>query len=142
MVVMKDQIRKITKEILDNYPEVVAAYLYGSYAAGTMTPLSDVDIALLLNSDSIPQTRKKLEIELTIESELIRKLPGMNIEARIINKSPLLIQGKIITEGILIYHKDIEKVVQFEEKIITRYLDFKIEYDKILQVRYNQEIDG
>jgi predicted nucleotidyltransferase len=142
MVVRKDQIRTITKEILDYYPEVVAAYLYGSYAAGTMTPLSDVDIALLLNSDSMPQTRKKLDIELTIESELIRKLPGMNIEARIINKSPLLIQGKVITEGILIYHKDIEKVVQFEEKIIIRYLDFKIEYDKMLQVRYNQEIDG
>ena len=40
-------------DILQGRP-VLLAYAYGSVAADTMTPFSDVDIALVLSDESLP----------------------------------------------------------------------------------------
>lgn len=42
------RLREIAPPILARHP-VDAAYVYGSVARGTVTPLSDVDVALLLS---------------------------------------------------------------------------------------------
>lgn len=43
------RLREVLPPILARYP-VDAAYVYGSVARGTVTPLSEVDIALLLTA--------------------------------------------------------------------------------------------
>jgi predicted nucleotidyltransferase len=35
---------------LSRYPEIVAAYVFGSALTGKMNPMSDVDVALLLQA--------------------------------------------------------------------------------------------
>ena len=60
--------------LLGQYP-VDAAYVYGSIARGTATPLSDIDIALLLKNAMSPYDRLKLE--LTIQSD-IETIPALN----------------------------------------------------------------
>jgi len=142
MKVTKNQIKKIAAKVLGNYRHVAGAYLYGSYAKNTMTPLSDIDIAVLLDEDYKPESANKLDFELSVESEMIQQLPEYRIEVRILNKAPVLIQGQVIVEGILIYEKEKKKMLDFEEKVIIRYLDFKIDYDKLLNIKYKQEING
>lgn len=142
MKVSKNQIKELAAQVLSNYNCVAGAYLYGSYAKNTMTPLSDIDIAVLLDEDYKPRTADKLNFELSLESKMIQQLPGYNIEVRILNEAPVLIQGQVIVEGILIYEKEKKRMLDFEEKVIIRYLDFKIDYDKLLNIRYKQEING
>ncbi len=142
MKVSKNQIKELVAQVLSNYSHVAGAYLYGSYAKNTMTPLSDIDIAVLLDEDYKPGTANKLNFELSLESKMIQQLPGYSIEVRILNEAPILIQGQVIVEGILIYEKEKKRMLDFEEKVIIRYLDFKIDYDKLLNIRYKQEING
>ena len=56
---------KILKELVDGIlaifdTQVIRIVLYGSYARGTNTPESDVDVALLLNGSLNRETENKL----------------------------------------------------------------------------------
>jgi DNA polymerase sigma len=43
----------ITQHIVAVYPHALAIYLYGSYARGTATPASDVDVCVLLPANEL-----------------------------------------------------------------------------------------
>jgi predicted nucleotidyltransferase len=45
---MADLVRKARDLVAERYPEALAAFLGGSTAAGTSTPTSDLDIAVLM----------------------------------------------------------------------------------------------
>ena len=52
-------------EVLAHYPAVMLAYLFGSAATGLATPLSDIDIALVVAEDQAARhNRLKLELAL------------------------------------------------------------------------------
>jgi uncharacterized protein len=52
--------------ILLNYPDLLAVYLYGSYAKGTNTENSDIDICVLMPTDTVVhRLDEKLNNDLT-----------------------------------------------------------------------------
>jgi len=55
-----EQARRFDEEglvaFLRAQPDIIAAYLFGSQATGRVHPGSDVDIAVLLDEDALPQT--------------------------------------------------------------------------------------
>ena len=52
--------------ILLNYPDLIAVYLYGSYAKGTNTENSDIDICVLMPTDTVVhRLDEKLNTDLT-----------------------------------------------------------------------------
>jgi predicted nucleotidyltransferase len=107
--------------LLGQYP-VDAAYVYGSIARGTATPLSDIDIALLLTHAVSPYDRLKLE--LTIQGDIATMSDLISIDVRSINDAPLMVQGRIVQEGKLIYERDHARRVNFEVMTRKRYFDF------------------
>jgi predicted nucleotidyltransferase len=107
--------------ILPGYP-VTLAYLYGSAAAGRATPLSDVDIALVVNEELDPY--QQLKLELRIETELAERANVRNAEVRIINGAPLTIRGQVACRGILLYCTDEDARVQFETATRDEYFDY------------------
>lgn len=115
------RLREVLPSVLAQYP-VDAAYVYGSVARGTATPLSDVDIALLLTSYLPPYERLKLE--LTIQGE-IEAADGFSVvDVRAINEAPLVVQGRIVQQGILLYERARKRRIAFEVAIRKRYFDF------------------
>lgn len=54
------------KKFLENHGDVKLAYLFGSYAKGKEGPLSDVDIAVLLDERLTESKRFKLRLKLII----------------------------------------------------------------------------
>jgi predicted nucleotidyltransferase len=66
---------------------VLLAYAYGSVAADTMTPFSDVDIALVLADESLPP-REQLRLQLDLSIELT-DVGIAGADVRIINQAPL-----------------------------------------------------
>jgi predicted nucleotidyltransferase len=115
------RLKEIVPAILAQYP-VEAAYAYGSVARGIMTPLSDVDIALLL-ADSLSPS-EQLDLELTIQGKLESASGYSPVDVRAVNQAPLLVQARIVQQGILIYERDRSRRVTFEVMTRKRYFDF------------------
>jgi predicted nucleotidyltransferase len=100
---------------------VAAAYLYGSAARGEMTPLSDVDIGLLIRGPF--SLLEKLDLELSIEVELASLGCGLS-DVRVVNEAPIALRGDLVTEGILLYSADESERVEFETRARREYFDF------------------
>ena len=118
---IRDSLSAIAPGIFSKYP-VLFAYLYGSYASGVVHPFSDLDIGIYI--EKVPD-RKYLELELSLSLEIDAGMEtGIASEVRIINNLPLVILGKMITEGALIYSRDEVIRVDFETSVRSAYFDF------------------
>jgi len=113
--------QEIVPSILGRYP-VAAAYAFGSVARGTMTPFSDVDIAVLLAAPLAPYER--LETELAIQGDIEAASGISPVDVRAIDQAPLLVQGRIVQQGILLYEGDRARRIAFEVATRKRYFDF------------------
>lgn len=103
--------------------QVVAAYLFGSLAAGTETPLSDVDIAFLFEQNLNPDMMQKLESQLYFQ--LTSKFRTEEIDLVNLNQAPLSICYGVLKNSQRIYYSDKAKTVDFENETVLKYLDFK-----------------
>ena len=114
------------------FPDLVAgspvrlAYLYGSAAEGKTTPLSDVDIALLLDPDQSrsidPYDCLMLEMDIALALESCCKI--LNADVRVINDAPLMFQGRMVQQGHLLYANDEALRIGYETLTLKQYLDY------------------
>ena len=116
-----DRLRAVIPSVLAQYP-VEVAYVYGSVARGTVTPFSDVDVALVLSEKPPPYERMMLEFEIEAAIEDASGLRGLDVRA--INEAPLMARGKVVQEGIRLYERDRARRVDFEVQTRKRYFDF------------------
>lgn len=114
--------RACLSQVFSSHP-VALAYLYGSVAAGRATPLSDVDIALVL-VDGQYDPSKRLALELKIEDEIAQACGIGEIDVRAINDAPLMVRGEVVTNGILLFSRDEVFRVDFETSTRSEYFDF------------------
>lgn len=117
-----DEIRPEAKSILEKYP-VLFAYLYGSSAEEKHTPLSDIDIGLVLSVDV--SASEYLDVELSIEAELGRRLPLRELDVRVINNAPLRFKAQVVQTGKLLFSRDESQRVEFETSVRDQYFDFQ-----------------
>lgn len=114
---------------------VEALYLFGSTASGRRTPLSDVDVAVLL-PEHVPQ-EEYLEQRLGMIAELSELLGTNAVDLVILNLAPPLLVHRVITRGKLVYARDDLRRTRFEARAIQEYLDLKPLYE--LERRYLRE---
>jgi len=123
--VAKD-LRRAIPNIVGNRP-VRLAYLYGSVAQGYATPWSDVDIALVIDPDKLTRldayARLLLETDIALALEQQCRLPEADIH--IINDAPVMVQGTVVRDGVLLYASDANFRVSYEVNTLRRYFDFR-----------------
>jgi len=107
------QITTVTDD-LKKISFVDAIYLFGSYAAESTRPFSDIDISVIVNKD-IPKEKKE---EMLGNSSL-------QIDISLFYDLPLNIQFRVIKDGKLLYYKDELLTHRIKVKTINDYLDFK-----------------
>ena len=118
---IKADLRRAAPRIFERHP-VLFAYLYGSYAVGRIHPFSDLDVAVYSSETSIHGNMElELRLALEIEDTLSERVES---EVRVINHLPLVVKGRIITEGKLIYSRDEASRVDFETSVRKRHFDF------------------
>ncbi|GFR36354.1 type VII toxin-antitoxin system MntA family adenylyltransferase antitoxin [Thermobrachium celere] len=111
------------KNIFSKYKDkIVVAYMFGSVHRREITPLSDVDIAILINKEYEGVID---EIEAEVYEDLVRFLGTEEIDLVCLNKAPLSIQYGVIKDKEILYFLDKQKVVDYETSVITDYLDIK-----------------
>ena len=118
---IKSSLLKLAPDIFGERP-VLFAYLYGSYATGSVHPFSDLDIGVYGEKISAGQ---RLGLELSLALAIDEKLgSGVPSDVRVINNLPVMLAGKIITEGVLLFSKNDIIRVEFETVVRKVYFDF------------------
>ena len=102
---------------------VVLAYLFGSHARGQAGPLSDVDTAVLLEGH--PDDDRCLDMRLEIIGGLMGLLHTNDVDVLILNQAPPALRYAVLRDGVLLFCRDRQAMIQFRVQTLNEYLDFK-----------------
>ena len=110
-------------------------YVFGSYAKGTNTENSDLDIGILINGDTSPMTR------LSVLNEMVGILDREDIDLIILNEADEVLKFQVIKYGKLIYVRDLTEKVLFEARTMSEYMDmehFRNTRNKYMDIRFKE----
>jgi len=111
---------------------VRVAYLFGSHATGQAGPLSDLDIAVLLDRRLGKQECFDLRLRLINGISSISKTDKVDIV--LMNSAPLLLNYNVISKGRVLDSKDELQRVVFETYILSRYLDRRYYHERHIRM--------
>ncbi|MBM4422316.1 MAG: nucleotidyltransferase domain-containing protein [Chloroflexi bacterium] len=107
---------------LQRRTEIVAAYLFGSVAAGKAHKFSDVDVALLLAERVDSNTAWDIRLEAMGEAEAAF---GRRADVVTINEVGLVFGFQILKTGSVIYARDQGARCRFEMRLRSEYYDYQ-----------------
>lgn len=125
--------RRLPNHVLDNIPDivkriseddiVVALFIFGSGAKGKLKPLSDLDFGILLSMKLDKKGRFEKQLELIGTYNEAFKTD--EIDLVLMNDAPIRFSYNILRDGKLLFCRDRTKLVDFVERTVKLYLDFK-----------------
>lgn len=114
--------------VLSGFPEVAAAWLFGSEARGQAGSDSDVDIGLVFRERGATALDHD-EALLTIAARLEAVAPGRRIDLVVLEPQGPIFCHRVLSEGRLVYDADPERRIDFESDTYVRYFDFRPTYE-------------
>ncbi len=120
-----DKIKEILKQYFKKHPEIEVAYIFGSVAQGKENPLSDIDIAIIINPQQINEKMYRYGYKAEVLSDLIKLLKTNNVDLVILNEADILLRHRVLYFGKLIYSKNEKKRIEFQVDTVNKYNDFK-----------------
>ena len=116
------QIKKLLEQVFIKHSEILSAYLFGSYAKGDESALSDIDLAIFVaNPKSFSLTDK-----LSVHADCCRVLKSNDMDLVVLNQTRnLILLEQIIRKGIIIWNKNSPLFDDFELKTLHLVQDFK-----------------
>jgi hypothetical protein len=118
---IRQKLNQVASSVFAGTP-VLFAYLYGSFAKGATHPFSDLDVGVFVEG---LDTRACLNLELSLALRIDESLDHMvQSEVRVINHLPLVVKGRILTDGVLIYSRAEHPRIEFETRTRKLYFDF------------------
>jgi predicted nucleotidyltransferase len=93
-------------------------YLFGSRVAGDLGPMSDYDLALLVDRavDGRP-------VQARLAHELAHALQTDRVDVLLLNRAPVELAYAVIAQGALLYEQDVATRVEYEAMVLGRYGD-------------------
>jgi len=116
-----ERISQAIEELLSD-GSVIVCYLYGSYARGEETPLSDLDIAMLWENEGSVEARKRDLLRL---SQKLSRRFNLDVDVRSLNDATLELQYRVVSEGKVLFCENRSKRLEFENRVVMEFLDFK-----------------
>ena len=104
--------------VMERHP-VVCAYLFGSQASGRTSPLSDVDVAVLLE----PGVEAPSLVQADIASDLMLALRRSDVDVVVLGAVAPLLAHRAISTGRLVFCRDDAARVRFEVATRRQYFD-------------------
>lgn len=112
---VKEQAAEVARE----FPAIVLVYLFGSQAAGVAGPDSDLDLGVLVDhSGDNPEQLACLHYEFA------RKCPAVKVDVVRLNQAPVELAFAVISQGILLFERNVASRVEFEAGVMSRYGDY------------------
>ena len=108
------------KSYFENEKDIVAAYLFGSYASGKVRSCGDIDLAILFDSRDRAAINRRLDNYLIDLSRILRK----DIHPVILNSVSEALVRQIFLKGKCILVNDSHELSKFKMIMIARIADF------------------
>ena len=119
---------KIAK-IADKH-QLADVYLFGSKITEYEHPESDLDIAIRFEESKLPEKSKRMVIYGDIFADFDLEFKGEKVDLVFLGELPPHIQFKVVTKGELIYTANLEDSLNFKERVINKYRDFRYFLDE------------
>ncbi|MGM0760809.1 MAG: type VII toxin-antitoxin system MntA family adenylyltransferase antitoxin [Thermodesulfobacteriota bacterium] len=117
---MVEDIKKPIKELIHRkHPHIALAYLFGSRVDGDIGPLSDYDFGILLDRDA-----DKAAVRSSLASDLSNLLRSPRIDVLLLGEAPIELSFAVISQGEILYERNIAARVDFEAKVMGLYFDY------------------
>lgn len=113
---MEDRLRTL-RTLLAEREGIALAYLFGSQARGDAGPASDLDLAVLVDAPSA-------EFRYRLAYVVGEVLGEARVDVVLLNSAPVELIYAIISEGVLVYQRDLASRVEFEARALARYGDY------------------
>ncbi len=109
-------------EKLKSHGKVLAVILFGSTVRGEITPLSDIDIAVVVE-DPTPEDEAELG-----------SLYSRNIDLVLFHRLPPYIQFQVLEEGKVLYLRDERRFKEIKFRTIRTYLEHSRMYKRVREM--------
>lgn len=116
----------VEKWLLKQFPDIIAAYLFGSHARNEARPSSDVDIAIYVPRKIPPYELWEISQDLAITL-------GCNVDLVNLLSAKTVFQYQIISTGKLLISKNDMQRVTFESFVLRSYFDFNITRQQLIK---------
>ena len=128
-------IKQKVQAVLTEFPDIMFAVVFGSYASGKQTENSDVDISVaaydVLSFEVLQDIRKKFTDCLDRDIDLID-----------LNAVSGLILKEALTTGKVVFNKDPELYAALMKKMLYNQADMMPYYNRILSERREEFLNG
>ena len=135
------QIKKKAAEFFCSRPEVLFAFLFGSFAKSKETALSDIDLAVYIDASFLTQTRKTRPSLFDLRNEMTSQLMGAlkfnEVDLIFLNDASPLLRHRILTQGERLMARDPIREQRFFVRSLHEYFD--TEPIRTIQAKYLRE---
>lgn len=100
---------------------ILAAYLFGSQAAGRADKDSDVDIGVLFDERLPPGRYAGRQLAI---ADGVSRFAGREADVVVLNRAPSFLKFQILKEGVRIYEKPGRNGRSFEARAVLEYFDY------------------
>ncbi|NCN38953.1 MAG: nucleotidyltransferase domain-containing protein [Candidatus Aenigmarchaeota archaeon] len=121
------EIKKIAGE-LKKIKEIKAVYLFGSYAMGTATPMSDIDVCVVVERDISDD--KKADIV---------SLSSDRIDVSMFWDLPIFIRHRVLKDGKILFERDEGFLNSVRVLTLREYFDFKPMIERFSEVYFGDK---
>jgi hypothetical protein len=109
--------------------EILDAYLFGSAARGAGQPHSDIDVAVYVDPDRLPDS--PFGYAAALAAELITALRRDDVEVVVLNEAPPLLYHRVLRDGVRVMSRDLAATTTREARALSRYCDYVPQLRKI-----------
>lgn len=111
--------------IVQQDPDAMFAYLFGSHTKGTAHPRSDVDVAVFFFVIGSGSEGDKAAVDKQIELGLrLERALGKPVDVVVLNRASIDMRQNVLVHGELLFCKDPEFLAQFKITQLREHQDF------------------
>ena len=118
----RDRLAERLAVLLDPRPEVLEAYLFGSYATGRQQPHSDIDVAVRVDETRTDNRGFGYRAHLT--ADLMAGLGCNDVDVLVLNRAPPVLYHRVLRDGVRMLSRDLAATTTREGQALSRYCDF------------------
>ena len=137
---MNQAILDTLRDRLTQRPEILEAYLFGSYARGEAMAHSDLDVAVYVDRERLPPAPFGYAAGLV--TDLMAGLGFNRIDVVVLNDAPPLLYHRVLRDGERLLSRDLAATTTREGRALSRYCDYLPHLAKIDRELAKRLADG
>lgn len=110
---------KAISKILIDFPQISLVYLFGSQVTGQAGPDSDFDFAITTDHG-----QATLQTQASFTHAIVSTLNIERVDVVLLDQSPIELVYSVISDGRLLYARDLATRIEFEATILNKYMDY------------------